>query len=343
MEQKNSKWKNEGSFSYNGISGDTYSCDSSDCKFTDHFDVGIFFSSFESRSLFSSKHLAKNSCKHSLIVFFTEASDSDLRKKHDTVILDQVSICSDSTPVSLTNVSIQQLKETLLKIINNIPKETYSYNSRWFIDLGGAPTPYFLGLLGFLKNISLPPIITLFNPTGNYEITNNNDQVFHFTSGFKKNIFIPNYWGIRDDALPRKYIFMLGYDEYRSYKIYEQQEPDEIEVFITSPGYKPEYEKIVLKRNKNFLIECGIKESKINKSCAANISDTIIKLREIITRCKHNKNICLVPLGVKAHALSCGICSLAEVFPSVLYNMPKTYEIKDTKVGDKIWKYEIIL
>ena len=294
MKQVNSKWKYEEAFSYNGISGNTYSCENSDCEITDHFDVGIFFSSFESRSLFSSKHLIKNSCKYSLIVYFTEASESDLRKKHDPIILDQVCNCSETKPVCVTDVSIQQLKETLLKIINSIPKEGYSYNSKWFIDIAGAPTPYFLGLLGILKNISLPPIITIFNPTGCYT---NNNQVFHFTSGFEKNIFIPNFWGIRDDALPRKYIFMLGFDEYRSYKIYVEQEPDEIEVFITSPGYKPEYETIALERNKNFLNECEIKESEINKSCAANISDTINKLKKIITESKHKKNICLVVKG----------------------------------------------
>jgi hypothetical protein len=343
MIRKSSKWKNEGSFSYNGISGITFSSYSSDCDFPDQYDIGVFFSSFESRSLFSSKHLAKKSCKYSLIIFFTEASDSDLRKKHDEIILDQVRICTKTAPICLRDVSIKLLKETLFKIINTIPKELFNYDSKWFIDLGGAPTPYFLGLLGFLKNISLPPLITLFNPTGYYDIVNNENQVFHFTSGFEKNIFIPYYWGKRDDALPRKYIFMLGHDEYRSHKIYEQQEPDEIEVFITSPGYKPEYDEIALKRNKQFLNECGIKESEINKSCAGNISDTITKLRNIINNCNHSKNICLVPLGVKAHALSCGICSLAEVYPSVLYNMPKTYEIKDTKVGDKIWRYEIIL
>jgi|WetSurMetagenome_2_1015567.scaffolds.fasta_scaffold00003_13 hypothetical protein len=336
-------WLNQGTFSYNGISGISFSCDSNDCSINDQFDLGIFFSSFESRALFSSLQLAKNSCKYSLIIFFSEASDSELRRKHDPIILDQVKNCSENAPICIRNISIKKLKETLNRIINSIPKKVFSWESKWFIDLGGAPTPYFLGLLGFLKNLSLPPHLTLFNPTGNYEISENNNQVFHFTSGFEKNTYIPNFWGIRDEALPRKFIFMLGHDEYRSYKIYEQQEPDEIEVFITSPGYKPEYEKIALERNKKFLDECNIKPSEINRSCAANISDTINKLKEIISNSRHLRNICLVPLGVKAHSLSCGICSLAEVFPSVLYNMPKTYKIKDTKAGDKIWKYEINL
>lgn len=343
MATDNNKWKDEGSFTYNAIRGKSYSCDSNYCDLSEQFDFGIFFSSFESRSLFSSSHLKANSCKYSLIIYFNEAAECELRKKYDKIIIDQIHNCSINPPICLNNVSIKDLKKTLLKIINSIPEELYKSTSKWFIDLGGAPTPYFLGLLGFLKNQSLPPLITIFNPTGNYGSINNDDQVFHFTSGFEKNTFIPNYWGIKDQALPRKYIFMLGHDDYRCFKIYEQQEPDEIEVFIAYPGYKPEYVEIAIERNKKFITECGIKESEINKSCAGNISDTINKLKTIISIARDKKNICLVPLGVKAHALSCGICSLAEVFPSVLYNMPKTYEIKDINVGDKIWKYEITL
>ncbi len=343
MIQLKNVWEEEDSFVYNSISGITYSCENSNCDLTDQFEIGFFFSSFESRCLFSSQHLASKSCKYSIIIFFSEASESELRKKHDPILLEQVRNCTVHEPICVKSVSIKTLKKTLYEIILRIPEETFNYDSKWFIDLGGAPTPYFLGLLGFIKNLSLPPSITLFNPTGNYRISNESNQVFHFTSGYEKNIIIPNYWGIRDDALPRKYIFMLGHDEYRTYKIYEQQEPDEIEVFITSPGYKPEYETIALERNKKFLDECGILEKEINKSCAANISDTINKLKEIIINCNRKRNIVLVPLGVKAHALSCGICSLAEVFPTVLYNMPKTYRIKDTLVGNKVWKYEINL
>ncbi|MFP4642302.1 MAG: hypothetical protein ACLFPU_09045 [Dehalococcoidia bacterium] len=53
------------------------------------FTLGIFFGTFESRGLVSSTLLNQGSCTHSLVVFFQEAQDTDLRKRFDETLWGQ--------------------------------------------------------------------------------------------------------------------------------------------------------------------------------------------------------------------------------------------------------------
>ena len=117
------------------------------------FDLGIFFGTFESRGLVSSNLLQKNSCKHSVIVFFKEAQDTSLRKKYDPALTSQVGKCSREDTYTINNISIKEIEKILEKLLSWVPADCWKSEASWFIDLGGSPIPYFLGLLGYLHSI----------------------------------------------------------------------------------------------------------------------------------------------------------------------------------------------
>jgi len=112
------------------------------------FDLGLFFGTFESRGLVSSNLLQKNSCMHSVIVFFSEAQDSSLRKKYDPILSSQVGKCSKEPTHTINNVSIKEVEKILEKLLSWVPADCWKPEANWFIDLGGSPISYFLGLLG---------------------------------------------------------------------------------------------------------------------------------------------------------------------------------------------------
>lgn len=308
------------------------------------FDVSIFFGTFESRGLVSSKLLQKNSCMHSVIVFFNEAQDTSLRKKYDPILSSQVGKCSKEPTYTINNVSIKEVEKILEKLISWVPADCWKPEANWFIDLGGSPIPYFLGLLGYLRDIFPCPRLTIFNPTGDYE---KEKEGYSFTYGFDKNIWVPRLWGRPDPALPWTYVFLLGFEGSRSYEVFFRCEPDNVLALYGKPGYKPGYEVESIKRNEMFLKESGLwvgnETYNIIESDAADPIETWCKLEKVVEGARGKSNVCFVPLGPKAHALACGLCALADGAAAVLYNMPRAYSLRDVNRGKYLWKYQITL
>ena len=67
-----------------GINGKSYR--SKIGKLENRFDIGIFFSSCESRGIEAAKALYKNSCENSLIILFKEKDNLGLRDKYDKIL-----------------------------------------------------------------------------------------------------------------------------------------------------------------------------------------------------------------------------------------------------------------
>ena len=336
------KWELKSEYSYYGISAKAFR--SVHAKFSDEFEIGIFFASFESRALTSSESLLKkNSFKYSVIVFFDEAKNTELRKKYDELLLSQVQECSINDVIQLRDISIKNIYKSLKKILISIPNKCLTLDANWFLDLGGCPTPYFLGIMGFLRDTFPRPKLTLFNPTGFYS---DNVEEFTFTSGFDKNIWIPRLWGRPDPNADRTYIFLLGFDGERSYEVFYRCEPDKVRAIVGYPGYELEYSDVPLKKNELFLKASGLFEEplspKVVRSNAADPIETWQKLKIIVSDIGIS-NIVFVPIGPKAHALACGLFALTDNVPSVLYHLPRTYSIRDVTRGKFIWKYEITL
>ena len=336
------EWEQIGdTFNRNGIQATAFR--SENACINEHFELGIFFGTFEERGLTSSSLLQKHSCSNSVIIFFAEAKEEELRKKYDPVLIRQVEKCTDRKKVIIIeNIEIRDVEENLNIILKQIPSACFEPQSNWLIDLGGSPIPYFLGLLGHLRDMFPRPRLTILNPSGDY---GPGQSRYTFTSGFDRNIWIPRMWGYPNPALPWTYVFLLGFEGSRSYDILYKCEPQYVVALVGSPGYRQDYEEEAISGNKTFLKESGLLVEEtapdVLKVDAANPVETWAVLQDQVNKCQSKTNICFVPLGTKAHALGSGLCALANSTPAILYHMPRTYSVRDVSRGKYLWKYEV--
>lgn len=338
MENTTIMWKNISDFKAFGIRA--YSFRSKNDRINSMFELGIFFGTFESRGLISSELLADNSCHRSIIVFFKEAKNHELRKKNDSILLYQVRKCSLEEPYQIHDVSVRNV-ELIIKYILEYISETYSSSEiKVFIDINGCPKPYFLGLLGYMRSKYISPKFTLFYSEGDYEEGSTPNDAYSFTMGLDRYMWIPHFWGRPNPNLSWTYIFLLGFEGNRSYEIYDRFEPPSVEALIGKPGFKPEYTKITKKNNDLFLKEA---KPKILYSSAGDSVKTCNILLKRIEENRVNSNICFVPLGTKTHSLGAALASLIDGDSSILYLMPRSFKIRDIKRGKYIWLFDVTL
>lgn len=340
-----SNWNLADKYTLSGISADVYF--SKKALIKDCYDIGIFFSSFESRCLISSNLLARNSLTDSLVVFFNEEKETELRKRHDPFLVQQVSECCKNEPIIINDISIKDVDNVLRKALSNIPPKFWASNARWFMDIGGAPVPYFLGLIAYLRDSFPCPKLTIFNPTADYGDKGTHE--YSFTKGYNTITWVPRLWGRPDPSLLRTFVFLLGFEGERSYDVFYRCEPDLVKAVIANPGYKDEYVDIPVSRNARFLEEAGLLERNSNTlhnviyAHASNPVDIWKKLESLVQAEQGKSNIVFIPLGPKAHAIGAGLCALGNGIPSVLYHKPNTYIVRDVKAGQYLWKYDITL
>lgn len=304
------------------------------------FALGIFFGTFESRGLVSSRILDRKACRDSIVVLFKEKDAKGLRDKHDQVLLEQVGRCTARDPIVIDGASVNDIESTSQQIMATIPKHAWRVDSEWFVDISGSPKPYFLALLGYLRRRALSPKLTLFHPSANYEENELPEDAYTFTSGFDRYIWVPWLWGTPIPSQPWSYIFLLGFEGNRSYEIYNRFEPNFVQAFVARPGYRPEYYTRAVEENAAFLAESMV------TPYTAHASDAVLAwkaIRKGLARLPADTNKCIIPLGPKPHALAGGLAALCDGAPAVLYMIPRTYKAHDVAPGRTLWSYEISL
>ncbi len=304
------------------------------------FNVGIFFSSFESRCSIGSQLIDESSCDSSIIVLFTEKDDLGLRDKHDPELFKYVAACSKATPIVIDNFSIRNVEEIIAKILHSIPENSSSDRCKWFIDITTCPKPFFMSILGYFRGMIDSPQFTLFNATAHYEKNINPPDAFTFTKGFGQYMWVPWLWGNPDPRLPWTYFFLLGFEGNLSYSTFERFEPQFVQALFSYPGYRKNYPQEALKQNKEFLKEA---RPKLLYADAADTVQTWRRIEHAIIKQKTRTNICIVSFGPKPQALAGCLHALTDGNPGVLYLMPKSHKVRDIPRGDYIWKYEVSL
>lgn len=304
------------------------------------FDVGVFFGTFESRGLVSSRLLKPGSCKKTIIVLFEEAKNHPLRRQNDKLLLKQVARCSRENPSRVRHKSIRDIEGILSSVLDKAPMSSFGPRAEWFIDIAGAPIPYFLALLGILREKLRPPKLLVFHPTADYEKSAATEEAYSFTSGPDSYIWVPTLWGRLDPTLPWTYVFLLGFEGHRSYGVWDRFEPRYVKAVIGKPGYKPGYTQLTMDANQMFLREAKPRRMYVD---AGDAVATWRRIEKDIATDRMGSNICLVPLGPKSQALGGGLAAITDFSPAVLYLLPRSFKIRDVQRGKYIWLYEIVL
>ncbi len=301
------------------------------------YDLGILFNSYDSRSLEYANLFEFKSFKNAIIVSFQsdKKQKAENLNKHKT---NAARIC-EKPPIIISDIDIFNYHANISAILNKIPREALSINSKWFIDISGVPIIYTISLLKYIKRIFPSPILHCINYSGEY--VDNVPSHNQFSEGYSKDIYIPYYEGNPDFSKPWKYIFLLGWEGTRSLAILKKCEPDSVGVIITKPGYKMGYEGKVLTNNKSFLMECDVPDKDYIYVDAGNPVQIIREIEALYTKSKDIFNICIVPLGVKPHGLGAGIFGCINNDVSIMYQVPKKYKLHEIKRGEKVWLYKI--
>jgi len=310
---------------------------------TDTFDMGIFFGSYESRCLVSSRLLHPGSCRSSTIVLFTEASDTSLRVDHDRRLTEQVTRVSEEKPVVRREFSVHEVERVLEAIVEHASVNgCLREGSRWFIDIVGAPKVFFMGLIAFLREQLISPSITVIHPGAHYDRTAQSESVFPFTSGFSRYMWVPWLWGMPDPTKPWWYFFLLGFEGNRSYAIYDNFEPLRVDALIAKPGYRRDYTERAFEENRAFLEEA---RPVVMHADAGDPVQTwkMLEKRTVDGDPDSKYNICIAPLGPKPQALGGALFALAHGCAGALYQMPRKFHVRDVKRGRVLWRCDITL
>ena len=330
-----------------GITVSSFSSNIETATIDKKYSFALFFGTYESRGLVSSRLLGDQACAASLIVFFKETDNRGLRKKYDPILCSQVRRCTKQEPGILDNVLVNDVEKTFSAILSKIPAGALSPDAEWFIDMVGSPKPYILALLGYLRRQVLSPRLCMFHPSGHYEAHESTLDAFTFTSGFDRYIWVPWLWGMPIPAAPWAYFFLLGFEGNRSYEIYTQFEPRYTLSLVGNPGYRKKYYLRALQANRRFFDESSPVKIEAHASDVVlaweKIRDAFAKIERDEVRKNQRINKCIVPLGPKPHALAGCLAALCDPACSVLYLMPRTYKVHDVKPGDTVWRYEITL
>lgn len=314
----------------------------SDCEtitpLPDIFDFGLFFNSTEERTLEYNKIFSSKSIKKSLLVDFKN-KQSALKSTN----LNSNNVYLKNLSLKLVNLSLEDIfnyEDNLDIIIQNFSEEVFKLKAKCFIDVTGVPLIYTVTLLRFLKLAFPSPDLYLFNVSANYKAPKEK-EIPQFSDGYRENIYIPGYYGKPDFSKPWLYIFLLGFEGYRSLNIYKVNEPDFVEAIIGDPGYQDDYFDKAVKENKAFLNEAKIDSKKLIKINAGDPVEICSKILNIYDEYKGLSNICLVPLGTKPHAIGAGLSALIKNDITIMYQVPRSYSMNSTRAGKKMWIYKI--
>src|SRR6266498_4589646 len=109
-------WKLISKYETHGIKAAAYRAKRD--KIKGQYDLGIFFSSYESRCLVSTTLLAHKSCKAVIVVLFKNAKNNALRKTNDPILIEQATKCSHRKPIILKDLPVREVSENLAKILS---------------------------------------------------------------------------------------------------------------------------------------------------------------------------------------------------------------------------------
>ena len=160
-------WEKKTGYSRYGIEATSYYTENDEIE--DYYKLGIFFSSFESRCLTGSSLIKKGNLENSIIVFFKQKDDKGLREKYDSQLYENVKEISKNEPIVIKDLDMFDISGGATKLIREISTIRFNQDDSFFLDISGAPKPFYLTILAYFRKKTFPPTLHVFTPTGKYE------------------------------------------------------------------------------------------------------------------------------------------------------------------------------
>ncbi|MBS0202019.1 MAG: hypothetical protein JSS49_03905 [Planctomycetes bacterium] len=211
------------------------------------------------------------------------------------------------------------------------------------IDLTCCPIYYCLGLMAFLFNNGIARRLSLFYAEGEYPEVNGHEECHElFTAGEWEAVAIP---GLQNPWIPRRsrlYLVSVGFEGYKTLRLFERREPDRIVVLFPDPGVLPDYVDRTYKQNKLLLDRFSINEGSIIR---ANAADAVAAWKALTERNAENfidNTVEYLCCGTKPHSLAIGLRSLCTKHGVVSDIVAEEQLSPNVKASGVYWRYDIV-
>lgn len=330
------KWNLINSNKFGDLEVECYKSDSA--KLVQSFDLAIIFNSYDARALEYIDVIKDSEVRNALLINF----QSDSTEKH-TNYQNNVKFLKDKVGDNIyiiDNIDIFNYENNLEAILAKIPRNCINLQAKWFIDITGIPGIYFMPLIKIFKSIFPSPHLTILNISGIYKNKKESGHKY-FSDGIIRNLRIPRYEGKPNFSKPSTFIFLLGFEGERSLSILKSSEPMDSKIIIADPGYSAEYVKDAIDYNRCFLQELS---TDIEQVIRADVGDPLAvyaAIDNIYKSIKGEMNLCLIPLGPKAHILGASLYGIQNPEISIMSQLPRKYYLKEIPRGEYMWLYII--
>ena len=209
------------------------------------------------------------------------------------------------------------------------------------VDLTVLPRYCSLGLLACCITMGLTEKITYFYAEGDYEDQGNNiTEIFH--KGSWKAIPIYGFEASYDPGKNKYYLVSVGFEGDSTMRVISTDDPDRVSILFPKPGFKKAYEVKTFDANKPLIDANAIPESHIINARAGDAIEAWRKLSDANIENPDMGNIFYLCCGTRPHSLGMALRAMTADFPvTVLYYMPDSYAVTNTKESGKYWMYEI--
>jgi hypothetical protein len=251
------------------------------------FDIAIFASGYESRSIFLAQNLQLKNFSKNIVFGFAEHKATEERKAND---LYYSSLLID--PIIVSSQDEKEIYQTLIHAFNDLKeKDEISI----LIDYTSMSRLWYSGILNFVRLQEKSKINVYLNYSlGKYT---NNLLDYSYTSINS----LPSHEGSLSSNNKTLLVLAIGFSPYMIKSVIEEIEPNQIIGILPIPNLKPEYEKISEEIKENILtkdIDDWIR-------CPINSLENIFRTyAELAGNNIHRKDIIFLSLGPKIFTLA---------------------------------------
>ncbi|MDQ3190590.1 MAG: hypothetical protein M3Q58_03270 [Bacteroidota bacterium] len=251
------------------------------------FDISIFASGYESRSVFLAKNLDLQSFGKTIVFGFAEYKGNEVRKTNDSYY--------ESNSINIAIVSSQEEKDIYDYLITVFKEFEDKKEITILIDYTSMSRLWYSGILNFVRYQEKEKITVYFN----YSLGKYTSEFLDYS--YTSINSLPSHEGSLSSNNKTLLVLAIGFSPYLVQSVIEEIEPNQTIGILPIPNILKEYEEISEKIKDNILtkdIDDWIK-------CPINNLENIFRTyAELASNNVHRKDLIFLSLGPKIFTLA---------------------------------------
>ncbi|KFK95000.1 MULTISPECIES: hypothetical protein [unclassified Serratia (in: enterobacteria)] len=292
------------------------------------YDIVFLGLGYEPRCTYVSKLLDTNAINEIITFSFVESKDNSSKIKSYEYLLKKWS--NKMHTIELEHSNVKEVYGTLNKYLSKIEKDSIHI----LVDYSSMSRNWYSAILNYvIRFFPKKVVIDLVYSSAEYP---KNDDFYDFELGDIK--ILPGCEGSSITKKKKCAIFMLGFDNVGPQSFFNLLEPELSFGIIASPGALPDYEKIALNRNKDFIDHQLSEGQNLLKLPISSLSVTFENLCQLIQPLRSDYNISIIQFGPKPHIVASTLAGIFFENVSCIYS-----EYNRSKPFDVVHNGELVI